>query len=338
MKKRNITRCAVSALLCVLLLCSLLPGVYAVDKTGSFIDAAEMETGSAQAQVTFFATVDATVAAALYDRETGRMRAAGAIEADSGGRTVLIQLPEARQAGDVLRAFLLDRASGASLAECWTDEEQGSVQVGDAVFFGHYEQDNDWTNGREPIQWRVLAVENGRALLISEYALDCERFHDRNMEVTWEECGLREWLNEYFLRTAFTEEERAGVLTVTVTAEENPAYDTDPGNDTLDQVFLLSIGEAQMYFADDLIGTADMGTSKDRACIPTEYAIANSNKRGYGWNGGCCVWWLRSPGSNTGNNVNAVSVRSNGTVNNYGSIVNSSGIAVRPALWINLNP
>ena len=39
------------------------------------------------------------------------------------------------------------------------------VAVNDHVFFGHYEQDNDLTNGAEAIEWRVLKVENGEALL-----------------------------------------------------------------------------------------------------------------------------------------------------------------------------
>ena len=30
------------------------------------------------------------------------------------------------------------------------------VAVNDHVFFGHYEQDNDLTNGAEAIEWRVL--------------------------------------------------------------------------------------------------------------------------------------------------------------------------------------
>ena len=36
--------------------------------------------------------------------------------------------------------------------------------MGDYVFFGTYEQDNDTANGKEGIEWLVLAKENNRSL------------------------------------------------------------------------------------------------------------------------------------------------------------------------------
>ena len=48
------------------------------------------------------------------------------------------------------------------------------------------------------------------------------------------------------------------------TADEKPNYDTSPGNDTTDKVFLLSITEVKQYFASD----------DDRKCAPTDYEIA----------------------------------------------------------------
>ncbi len=46
------------------------------------------------------------------------------------------------------------------------------VEVGDVIYFGSYEQDNNLSNGKEEIEWIVLAKENRKALLISKYALD----------------------------------------------------------------------------------------------------------------------------------------------------------------------
>ena len=50
------------------------------------------------------------------------------------------------------------------------------------------------------------------------------------------------------------------IPTVTVSANKNPKYDTDPGNTAKDRVFLLSIVEAEKYFTSD----------EARKCIPTE--------------------------------------------------------------------
>lgn len=42
----------------------------------------------------------------------------------------------------------------------------GEVAEGNIVTFGHYEQDNNFDNGAEPIEWRVLEVNDGKATLI----------------------------------------------------------------------------------------------------------------------------------------------------------------------------
>jgi len=194
--------------------------------------------------------------------------------------------------------------------------------VGDYVFFGTYEQDNDTANGKEDIEWLVLEVKDGKALLISKYALDCKQYNTSYSSVTWETCTLRTWLNHEFINAAFTAEEQAKIPTVTVTADANPSYDTNPGNATQDQVFLFSIAEANKHFNSD----------DARQCAPTNYAVANG---AYKSSGGNCWWWLRSPGSYQ---VGAARVSTVGDVYEFGYVVDGGvGAAVRPALWIDLN-
>ena len=190
--------------------------------------------------------------------------------------------------------------------------------VGSIITFGAYEQDNDTTNGKEPIEWIVLNVQDSRSLVISRYALDCQRFNKWNTSVTWENCSLRKWLNEDFIKEAFSTEEQAKIPTVTMTADKNPSYGTNPGRDTQDRVFLLSIPEAEAYFDSD----------EARLCHPTAYAIAQgcSGDDSLGaW------WWLRTPGLLSSR---AGCVRIDGSVTDDGVIVNIDTNAVRPALWI----
>ena len=42
-----------------------------------------------------------------------------------------------------------------------------SISIGEYFAFGVYEQDNDLTNGKEPIEWLVLDVQDGEDLLLS---------------------------------------------------------------------------------------------------------------------------------------------------------------------------
>ena len=83
--------------------------------------------------------------------------------------------------------------------------------IGGIVTFGRYEQDGNEENGPEEIEWIILDVKDGKSLLISRYALDAVPYHTESINITWEKCFLRSWLNSDFLQTAFTEEEQASI-------------------------------------------------------------------------------------------------------------------------------
>lgn len=189
---------------------------------------------------------------------------------------------------------------------------------GDTVLFGEYEQDKDISNGKEDIAWLVLEVKDGKALVVSKYALDCKQYNTSNTDVTWETCTLRKWLNNDFINAAFSSYEKAMIPTVTVSADKNS---TNPGNATQDQVFLLSITEANKYF----------GSDSARQCKPTDYAVANGSRESH--SGNLCWWWLRSPGSTQDS---AAYVYSSGGVIESGNDVDYNDGAVRPAMWISL--
>ena len=208
-----------------------------------------------------------------------------------------------------------------SIYDKYKIEKLKVAKVGDYVFFGAYEQDDNASNGKEDVEWLVLEIKDGKALVISKYALDCKQYNTSYTDVTWETCTLRKWLNNDFLGAAFSVDEKAMIPTVTVSADKNPNYSTNPGNTTQDQAFLLSITEANKYFSSD----------SARQCEPTDYAVANG-----AWesDSGNCWWWLRSPGIRQGI---AADVYSDGGVYEYGYDVNGGINAVRPALWIDIS-
>ena len=202
-----------------------------------------------------------------------------------------------------------------------------ALNVGDTLVFGTYEQDNDTTNGKEDIEWLVLAKENNKILVVSDKALDCKPYNQSRDYVTWETCSLRNWLNNDFINAAFTAEERAMIPTVTVSADMNPKYNTNPGNATKDRVFLLSIVETEKYFTSD----------EARKCVPTEYAISNGAYTSDSYTKGgkvTCLWWLRSPGDYQNNAAYVIDV---GSVGRGGLNVDRGNYSVRPALWITID-
>ena len=196
-----------------------------------------------------------------------------------------------------------------------------ALTKGDIVLFGSYEQDNDMTNGKEPVEWIVLDVQDGRCLVISKFGLDCRQYNTSREDVTWETCSLRKWLNGSFLNEAFTAEEQAKIPMATVSAASNLEKDTE------DQIFLLSIAEAKEYFASDAA----------RQCRSTAYAKAQGCIVNSSYNGDCW-WWLRASTSYIYNHWKAAYVLNLGTVNESGTGVDYDRFAVRPVLWVNMDP
>ena len=195
-----------------------------------------------------------------------------------------------------------------------------NASVGSKLFFGSYEQDGITTNGKEDIEWIVLAKDGLKALVISRYALDQGLYHQSYTNTTWETCSLRKWLNETFLKAAFSSKEQSHIISSTVTADNNSKYGTPPGNNTTDKVFLLSIAEINEYFDSD----------SARQCSATVFCYeAGAYKTADGY----CKWWLRSPGTYANQ---AMYVSSDGVPSFGGSIVNYDQNAIRPAMWIEL--
>lgn len=205
--------------------------------------------------------------------------------------------------------------------------------VGNYVTFGEYPQT---TAGEDmtPIEWLVLARDGNKALLISRYGLDAQKYNTINTGVTWEKCTLRTWLNNAFYNKAFNSAEQTAILITNVDNSKNQCYSgwsTSGGNNTQDKVFLLSYAEANKYFG---VPYGNSSNTKSRVA-QTAYAIAHgtwassSNKTADGTDAGW--WWLRSPGNYQDF---AAVVDTDGSLRNI--TVNYVSGSVRPALWVNI--
>lgn len=177
------------------------------------------------------------------------------------------------------------------------------------VLFGSYEQNNIRSDGAEPIEWIVLDVKSDRILLLSQYALDSERYHYRKESVSWDTCSVRDWLNTTFYEEAFTRSEQRSIL-----SSGTSVYD--------DYVFLLSDVEAETY----------LPRAKDRICKATVYGSCQ-NVYVNPTTGGS--WWLLRTTGDDGSKF-AMSVNSDGTIDYNGGHVESDRGTVRPAIWVNI--
>ncbi|MBR5968781.1 MAG: zinc ribbon domain-containing protein [Lachnospiraceae bacterium] len=81
--------------------------------------------------------------------------------------------------------------------------------VGGQVTFGHYEQDNNYGNGKEPIVWDVLTVNEPGYMLVSHHILDCQPYDYGDTVGSFLDTHICQWLNTEFVSEAFSAEELA---------------------------------------------------------------------------------------------------------------------------------
>ena len=243
-----------------------------------------------------------------------------AVSAETGGDIV-----SAYEAFSALGSYRDSSRRAAALYEDYKAQKSYSAEVGETILFGNFEQDNNLDDGKEEIAWLVLDKKDDRMLLLSLYGLDCLPYHSENKEVTWENCSLRKQLNGSFYKEAFTPKQQQRIIHAELIAHPNPDYNTDPGNDTKDHVFLLSVREAEQYLKSD----------KQRRCYPTTYAFAGGASGGTQKYGGnyTGAWFLRTPGQDA---TLAAYVATSGIVRHLGYAVNSGFVTIRPAIWLSI--
>ena len=154
-----------------------------------------------------------------------------------------------------------------------------------------------------PLRWTVLDIRRNKALLLSNLAVDKRIYHEKSGNTTWERCSLRRYLNNFFYICVFSDLERKCIVSTNLLNIPNPEYGTPGGHNTKDKIFLLSGHEYAEYLSDHKVPK-----------LPD-------------------FWWLRSPGYRRDT---ALFVYADGSINQYLGTANSFRIAVRPALWLDL--
>lgn len=176
-----------------------------------------------------------------------------------------------------------------------------NAQVGEYIEYGN---DGDGNS----IQWKILDKKDEKLLLISKDRI-CESivFTEYSEDWNWANSSIREYLNNDFVYSSFTEDEIAMIDEEEINSKTGPTKDRISSRD---KVFLLSEEEAEKYFTDD----------KDRC-----EGISES-------------WVLRDVVTNHGKKWKTVQmniVRDNGEIMSY-PIHAGDKVGVRPAMWINL--
>ena len=187
-----------------------------------------------------------------------------------------------------------EKAAGISLGLMQQQIRTGSKRK---IRFGKYE-------------WRILTINNGVALLITENIVKIIAYSNDLDGICWSESGVRQYLNTTFF-DEFSVAEKALIPATSVKTPDNPEYGTPGGADTSDRVFLLSIGEALQFFSDD----ADRKPNELSPGVEANWS------------------WLRSSG---GERTFAAIIEKSGKVSAGGSRITNLRGGIRPAIFIKL--
>lgn len=215
-------------------------------------------------------------------------------------------------------------------------DDKARLIVGDkdsTVKFGKYymkarDEYTGESSGFEDISWIVKYKdeENKKALLVSEYCIDNMFYNDTYDMLTWENSYVREWLNYYFYNVAFNTEEKR-MIAKTKLLNYNFYSIEDGGNDTEDNVFILSAEDMLEYF------------DNDKKAKVTYYAMFEkdayykSGEDDNGITGYYGNYLLRNPSDNG---------YLNKTIHSGGYVIDGfedqmKGASLRPAIWVNYN-
>jgi len=274
---------------------------------------------------------------------------------------------EALRQGDVVSdKALYERLSQAE----WTQGEatlDGAryrrMQAGDAVSWAlarpqHYAWDDEhsWHYFRyEPIKWRVIELNDGVATLMADRLPDCAPFNTEAVDVFWENCTLRSFLNGYdasenlegisfadsprdsFLNTAFSDSERQALVRGPVENANNYYFGTACGNDTEDFVYIMSESEVfstELASRHGFVRSDGIGDAA-RRFTPTLYAMARgawfSPVAGHEGNG---FWFMRTSGYTP---ANVTYICDFGYVYNRGIYVTCNDSGLLPVVRVDLS-
>lgn len=124
---------------------------------------------------------------------------------------------------DYESAYAAFKAAGnyGDAAQKAEEYQFATVDVGDTLTFGTYEQDGDKENGSEEITWIVVGKEDDKILLISEKILEVLPFQTEKTEtLNYETSTIRKFVNETFYNEAFTDEEKSKIISYRMKEED----------------------------------------------------------------------------------------------------------------------
>ena len=198
-----------------------------------------------------------------------------------------------------------------------------SINEYNTVNFGYYYINDD--SVKDPIEWYVLNVDkkNKRAMLMSKYVLDARAIHESYWATNFYFTNLGMYLNNDFIKEAFSEDEKEKIL---LFYEDNYFFGVYDDIKNYTRVSLPS--------TDEIIRL--LPNVNDRVAYPTNYA-ASKNYMEINTMDTCkgsVYYWLRNKGLS---DKSFQYIYYTGKIDKSGKLQSFNTIGVRPIIWIDMS-
>lgn len=148
--------------------------------------------------------------------------------------------------------------------------------IGDHVYLGSLEQDGDKKNGKEPISWTVIDLDNNYCILITDRIIGHQAYESSaDSNTNWTNSNIRSWLSTKLFSDIFNEVEQDAI--VSVKTDESGEFINS--YEAADKIFLLSKEQAEHYMLNN-----------EARVIPSETPDYSLEKDAYHRE----AWWLRT--------------------------------------------
>ena len=197
----------------------------------------------------------------ILDEEYAEVNSGGVVTAKKAGITKLVakvgidRVSAEEATNKVVDSICLNIVPELPKLDYYTMDNWANAEIGQKIYFGSYEQDNNLSNGAEQIEWMIIDENEDNFLVLSTSALEALPFMETtDKTLSWEESYVRAWLNGEFYENAFSTEEKAKIVTTELQhwyfgSPLDEVWDGDFGytpifDDTEEKVFLLSTRES----------------------------------------------------------------------------------------------
>lgn len=211
-----------------------------------------------------------------------------------------------------------------------------NISVGAEIDFGQFQMNTKFDDGYEDITWIVVKVEGNKLCLLSKYSImlmPCAPV-DGDDYASWAQSDIRSYLNGKFYTKAFSNEEKAMILTTNLTPTDEEI--SMGATSTTDKVYIPSSTELESWFSNKY----------DMRCSLTGNIYSEYSDDGVGSTSSSIYYnsyddyWLRDAEAPWGGILNYPTIKYYDENENdiYGTNFSTyEDKGVRPVIWIDIS-